>query len=94
VSILFGQQLQAVAVTHRGNGSTASAAGSHPEPDDIAGVGVHIGARVSGAASAGEVLVCSTVRDLVAGSGIQFEDRDEHEPRGVPGSWRLNLAAM
>jgi class 3 adenylate cyclase len=62
--------------------------------DDIAGVAVHIGARVSGAAGAGELLVSSTVRDLVAGSGIQFEDRGEHELRGVPGSWRLYSAAM
>ena len=57
--------------------------------DDIAGVAVHIGARVSGAAGAGELLVSSTVRDLVAGSGFQFEDRGEHELRGVPDSWRL-----
>ena len=57
--------------------------------NDIAGVAVHLGARVSAAAGAGEVLVSSTVRDLVAGSGIEFEDRGERELRGVPGSWRL-----
>jgi class 3 adenylate cyclase len=57
--------------------------------DDVAGVAVHIGARVSAAAGAGEVLVSSTVKDLVAGSGIAFEDRGERELRGVPGSWRL-----
>jgi class 3 adenylate cyclase len=57
--------------------------------DDVAGVAVHIGARVSALANAGEVLVSSTVRDLVAGSGIEFEDRGEKELRGVPGTWRL-----
>jgi class 3 adenylate cyclase len=46
------------------------------------------GARVSSAAGAGEVLVSSTVKDLVAGSGIQFDDRGEHELKGVPGEWR------
>jgi len=57
--------------------------------DDVAGLAVHIGARVSALANAGEVLVSSTVKDLVAGSGIEFEDRGEHELKGVPGSWKL-----
>jgi len=57
--------------------------------DDIGGIGVHIGARVTALAGAGEVLVSSTVKDLVAGSGITFEDRGEHGLKGVPGSWRL-----
>jgi class 3 adenylate cyclase len=57
--------------------------------DDVAGMAVHIGARVSALAGAGEVLVSSTVKDLVAGSGIEFEDRGEHELKGVPGTWRL-----
>jgi class 3 adenylate cyclase len=61
--------------------------------DDIAGVAVHLGARVSAAAGAGEVLVSSTVKDLVAGSGIEFEDRGERELKGVPGSWRLYAVA-
>jgi pimeloyl-ACP methyl ester carboxylesterase len=56
--------------------------------DKIAGIAVSTGARVTGAARSGEVLVSSTVRDLVAGSGIQFEDRGEHELKGV-GDWRL-----
>jgi class 3 adenylate cyclase len=56
---------------------------------DIAGLAVHIGARVAERGGAGEVLVSSTVRDLVAGSGIDFEDRGEHELKGIPGSWRL-----
>jgi class 3 adenylate cyclase len=57
--------------------------------DDVAGMAVHIGARVAGRATNDEVLVSSTVRDLVVGSGIAFEDRDEHELKGVPGTWRL-----
>jgi len=57
--------------------------------DDIAGVGVHIGARVGATAGPGEVLVSSTVKDLVAGSGIEFADRGQHELKGVPGEWRL-----
>jgi class 3 adenylate cyclase len=60
--------------------------------DDVAGMAVHIGARVSSVADAGEVLVSSTVKDLVVGSGIEFEDRGEHELKGVPGSWRLYRA--
>jgi class 3 adenylate cyclase len=57
--------------------------------DDLAGMAVHIAARVSALADAGEVLVSRTVTDLVAGSGIEFEDRGEHELRGVPGTWHL-----
>jgi class 3 adenylate cyclase len=57
--------------------------------DDIGGIAVHIGARVSAIAQSGEVLVSRTVVDLVAGSGITFDDRGEHELKGVPGSWRL-----
>jgi class 3 adenylate cyclase len=56
---------------------------------DVGGIAVHTGARVSAQASAGEVLVSSTVKDLVAGSGIEFEDRGSHELKGVPGEWRL-----
>jgi class 3 adenylate cyclase len=55
----------------------------------VSGVAVHIGARVAAEATPGEVLVSSTVKDLVAGSGITFEDRGEHELKGVPGRWRL-----
>jgi class 3 adenylate cyclase len=61
--------------------------------DDIGGIAVHIGARVAALAEPGEVLVSSTVKDLVAGSGLEFEDRGEHELRGVPGSWRLYALA-
>ena len=57
--------------------------------DDVAGLAVHIGARVMALAGAGEVLTSSTVKDLVAGSGIDFGERGEHELRDVPGRWRL-----
>jgi len=57
--------------------------------EKIAGLAVNVGARVSGAAAPGEVLVSSTVKDLVAGSGIEFEDRGTHGLKGVPGEWRL-----
>jgi len=54
---------------------------------DVGGVAVHIGARVAALAQPSEVLVSSTVKDLVAGSGLSFTDRGEHELNGVPGSW-------
>jgi class 3 adenylate cyclase len=57
--------------------------------DDIGGIGVHIGARVSALAGANDVLVSSTLRDLVIGSGLEFEARGTHELKGVPGEWRL-----
>jgi len=52
--------------------------------DDIGGIAVHIAARVAASAKAGETLVSSTVRDLVAGSGLRFEDRGRHALRGLP----------
>src|SRR5205807_6642354 len=61
--------------------------------DDVGGMAVHIGARVGALASPGEVLVSSTVRDLVVGSGIEFADRGSHELKGVPGEWRLLAVA-
>jgi class 3 adenylate cyclase len=57
--------------------------------EDIGGIAVHIGQRVTALASPGEVLVSGTVKDLVAGSGIDFDDRGEHELKGVPGTWKL-----
>jgi len=60
--------------------------------EGVAGIAVHIGARVSALAEAGEVLVTRTVRDLVAGSGIAFEERGEHELKGVPDHWMLYAA--
>jgi pimeloyl-ACP methyl ester carboxylesterase len=55
----------------------------------VRGIAVHTGARVAAQAGPGEVLVSSTVKDLTPGSGIEFEDRGEHELKGVPGEWRL-----
>jgi class 3 adenylate cyclase len=60
---------------------------------DVGGLAVHIGARVMSRAGPGEVLVSSTVKDLVVGSGLEFEDRGGHELKGVPGEWRLFAVA-
>jgi len=57
--------------------------------NDLAGIGVHVAARVAAMGSAGEVWTSSTVKDLTAGSGLTFEDAGEHELKGVPDSWRL-----
>jgi class 3 adenylate cyclase len=57
--------------------------------DDVAGMAVNIGARISALAGADEVLVSSTVKDLVVGSGISFTDRGTQELKGVPGAWSL-----
>jgi class 3 adenylate cyclase len=61
--------------------------------DDIGGIAVHIGARVSALAGPNNVLVSSTLRDLVIGSGLQFEERGAYELKGVPGEWRLFAVA-
>jgi class 3 adenylate cyclase len=60
--------------------------------EDVGGIAVHIGARIGALAGPGEVLVSSTVRDLVVGSGLTFTERGEHTLRGVPDPWRLVLA--
>jgi class 3 adenylate cyclase len=57
--------------------------------DDIGGIAVHIGARVGALAVTDEVLVSSTVKDLVIGSGFQFASRGAHTLKGVPGEWKL-----
>jgi class 3 adenylate cyclase len=59
------------------------------EGDAVRGIAVHIGARVASLAGPGEVFVSNTVKDLVAGSGLTFEDRGEHELKGVPDRWHL-----
>ena len=69
-------------------------AGIHTEEievrgDDVAGMAVHIRSRIYGLAGTGDVLVSSTVKELVVGSGIEFTERGDHELRGVPGTWRL-----
>lgn len=60
--------------------------------EGIGGIAVHIGARVAGLGTAGEVLVTRTVKDLTAGSGIEFQARGTHALRGVPGDWELFAA--
>jgi class 3 adenylate cyclase len=55
----------------------------------VGGIAIHIGARVAALAGAGEVLVSSTVKDLVAGSGLRFADRGSQSLKGVPGEWPI-----
>ena len=62
--------------------------------NDLGGIAVHTAARIMTEASAGEVLVSSTVRDLVMGSGIEFDDRGTHQLKGVPGAWQLLAARV
>ena len=57
--------------------------------DKLTGIAVHIGARVAALAHGDEILVSSTVRDIVAGSGLRFDDRGQHSLKGVDGDWRL-----
>jgi class 3 adenylate cyclase len=57
--------------------------------EDLGGLAIHIGARVGALAGPGEIVVSSTVKELVVGSDMQFSDRGEHELKGVPGSWHL-----
>jgi class 3 adenylate cyclase len=61
--------------------------------DKLSGVAVHIGARIAAVAGPGEVLVSSTVKDLVAGSGLAFVERGEHALKGIPGQWKLYAIA-
>lgn len=62
--------------------------------EDLGGIAVHIGARVAALAARGEVLASSTVKDLVAGSGLTFADRGSHTLKGVPGEWRVYAVQM
>jgi class 3 adenylate cyclase len=64
-----------------------------PAPTDIGGIAVHIGARVSALAGPNDVLVSSTLRDLVIGSGLEFEERGAHALKGVPGEWQIFAVA-
>jgi class 3 adenylate cyclase len=57
--------------------------------EKLAGIAVHIGARVAALAGPGEILVSQTVKDLVAGSGVTFADRGTHALKGVPDEWRI-----
>lgn len=58
--------------------------------EDLGGIGVHIAARVQATADSGQILVSNTVKDVVVGSGLRFDDRGEHDLKGVPGPWRLH----
>jgi class 3 adenylate cyclase len=60
----------------------------------VGGIAVSIGARIGGVARASEVLVSQTAKDLVAGSGLEFEDRGEHALTGVPGTWHVYAALL
>ena len=76
------------------SGGPAAACGLHAgevelRGDDIGGLAVHIASRVSAMAGPGEVLVTGTVRDLVVGSGIVFDDRGRHSLKGVPDEWQV-----
>ena len=82
---------------HRGRKPPSASCGtwffSTPIPHDVGGIAVHIGARIASLAEPGEIPVSRTAKALVAGSGIDFEDRAEHDPKGVPGRWQLYALA-
>jgi len=88
--------LATVLFTNRGRGPRARSRGALRPPhrrggdpgEDVGGIAVNLAARVMAEAGPGEVLVSSTVKDLVVGSGIEFDDRGTHELKGVPGEWR------
>jgi Adenylate and Guanylate cyclase catalytic domain len=91
------------AVKHTGDGVLAMGievrAGVHTgeiewRGDDVGGIAVRIGQRVSALAGPGEVLVSRTVTDLVAGSGLRFEERGEYELKGVSGSWETSRGSQ
>jgi class 3 adenylate cyclase len=68
------------------------ASSPHCSEDKLAGIALTVGARIAAAAGGGEVLVSGTARDLVAGSGLHFDDRGQRELKGVPGTWQLYAA--
>jgi class 3 adenylate cyclase len=65
-----------------------------PVGNKLGGIAVHIGARVASQAQPGQILVTSTVKDLVAGSGLTFDDLGPHQLKGVPGEWRLHQVTI
>jgi class 3 adenylate cyclase len=93
VAVRYGQDLQR-AVAGMGLPVRVGAHTAEVERlgDDIAGLGVHIGARVAGLGTPGEVWVTRTVRDVVAGSGLRFEPRGTHVLKGVTEPWELHAA--
>ncbi len=82
----------ALGLTVRAGLHTGECQVAGPGGERVTGIAVHLGARIGAEAGAGEVLVSGTVRDLVAGSGLAFEDRGTRELAGIPGSWRLYAA--
>jgi class 3 adenylate cyclase len=82
----IGEQLRTIGLENRAGLHTGEV---ELRGEDVHGIGVHIAARVMAEAGAGEVVVSSTVKDLVVGSGIEFEERGSHSLKGVPGEWRL-----
>ena len=84
-----GPSREPCAVSGSRSGRAAHRRGARCAATTSAGIAVHIGARVAALAGAGEVLVSNTVKDLVAGSGIVFEDAGEHVLKGVPDLWHL-----
>jgi class 3 adenylate cyclase len=76
-----------ISASRCGQGFTPGNAWSRDQK--VSGIAVHTGARIAAAAQPQEVLTSGTVRDLVAGSGIRFDDRGSHVLKGVPGDWRL-----
>jgi len=85
----IGRELQAIGIEVRAGLHTGEV---ETTGDKVSGMAVHIGARVMAQAGGGEVWVSNTVKDLVAGSGIRFEERGTHALKGVPGEWQLSLA--
>ena len=79
----------AIIVRHGGYGRRFGLRFGQGRGDRLAGLTVNIGARVSALAGAGEVFVSSTVKDIVAGFGVEFADRGEHTLKGVPGTWHV-----
>ncbi len=95
----LGRFARVLVLDKRGTGLSDRVEGSPPLPGEcevvdgkVGGIAVHIG--VAAEAGAGEVLVSSTVKDLVAGSGLAFKDRGAAELKGVPGEWRLRRRAL
>ena len=99
--VTFDGPARAIRCACRRSAAPCARSGSRFEPaftpasarwpaDKIGGIAVHVGARIVSLAGAGEILVSSTVRDLVTGSGLEFADRGSHALKGVPGEWRLS----
>jgi class 3 adenylate cyclase len=85
-ALALGDQVHALGIAIRAGVHTGEI---ERRGDDVAGIGVHIAARVMALAEGDEVLVSRTVKDLVAGSGLVFHDRGTHELKGVPDAWQI-----